>query len=380
MIKIVLDTNILHQEGLGSTRFQVLKRLIKSGAVSLIIPEIVIEEFKSKTSDQANEDLKKIQSAIDSMHRKNIFDRDAYEVKELVNFTSHSINSIDKNIESWLYDNQVDIYPIANTSIEVIFKNYFSGSGAFRNKKQREDIPDAVIYDCIENLSLNENIIVIAKDGALIEAINKLKKVTIYKNLSEVLEIKVLKETIENLNAGEKKVQSIIEALDTSICSVDVTEYLSENNLVEVEKYYEEEFIELPYELNNIEINTQEVQVSKIKDIFVNSPTYLGNGQFSYVLDVECEATLTFYCEDDSYESLPYEYRKILSKSESHSENEVRVKGNVDVVCQGVVVLTGIDENTDSNLLKVHLSYLGADQSAIECNVTLEKLRIEDIY
>ncbi|XCN74458.1 MAG: PIN domain-containing protein [Candidatus Electrothrix aestuarii] len=48
MIKIILDTNILHQEGLNSTRFQILQRLIKSNAVSLIVPEIVIEEYKSK--------------------------------------------------------------------------------------------------------------------------------------------------------------------------------------------------------------------------------------------------------------------------------------------------------------------------------------------
>ena len=70
MLKVLLDTNILHEEGLSSTRIQRIQRLIKSNDLKLIIPELVINEFKSKRVQQANSDMDKIQSGIDSLQRK----------------------------------------------------------------------------------------------------------------------------------------------------------------------------------------------------------------------------------------------------------------------------------------------------------------------
>ncbi|MCI5131208.1 MAG: hypothetical protein D3904_06720 [Candidatus Electrothrix sp. EH2] len=380
MIKIILDTNILHQEGLNSTRFQILQRLIKSNAVSLIVPEIVIEEYKSKRVDQAHEDLKKIRSAIDNLHRKNILEKDSFTVRQFHDFVISSINLTDQAVESWLCENQVDVYPIAETSIEELFKSYFAGTGAFRSKKQREDIPDAVIYDCIVKLSQNEEILVVVKDGALRNAISTLDNVRTYESLPEILDLPALKEILAELNVGEKKVKSIIDTLATSDCRYDITEYLNENQLVKIEESYDENFIELPYEFDDIEINTCEVQIRNLQDIFIDSPTYLGNGKFSYTLLAECHASLSFHCGNDIYESLPYEYRKALSKSEVSGQSEVRVKGDVDVAFQGVLVLSGIDENTDSGQLKVHLSYLGAERSPIDCEINLEKLKVEEVY
>ena len=62
MLNVLLDTNILHEEGLNSTRVRRIQRLIKSNDLKLIIPEIVVNEFKSIRIEQANSDLDKIQS------------------------------------------------------------------------------------------------------------------------------------------------------------------------------------------------------------------------------------------------------------------------------------------------------------------------------
>ncbi|EGQ9279839.1 hypothetical protein F7U74_00025 [Vibrio vulnificus] len=380
MIKILLDTNILHQEGLQSSRFQVLQRLIKSNAICLVIPEMVLKEYKSKRQDQAEGELKKLNSALDNLNRKSILDKDKFVVRQFTNFVSSSIKEVERFVDAWVEENKVVVPLISETSIDDIFKSYFSGTGAFRSKKQREDIPDAVILDAIDKLAKEGELFVVAKDGALIEAIKDIDNVVLFKDLTEVIEIPQLKATLAELNANERKVTSIIETLSTFDSSYEVSEYLTDNDLVEVEGFYDEDFVELPYDLSNIELTEHEVHVRNLKEVSVDSPRYLGNGKFAYALAAECEAELSFYCENDAYESLPYEYRKALSKSEIDDLSKVRVVGSIEVVFKGVVELSGIETDIETSQLQVHLSYLGAERSHISCDVSLEKLEVQDIY
>jgi hypothetical protein len=382
MIKILLDTNILHQEGLNSTRFQILQRLIKSNYVDLIIPEIVIEEYMTKRIEQANDDLKKIQSVIDNLHRKSIIDKDCYTVSHLSSYVTNSINQTKPIVELWLDENQVTVLPISQTSIDDLFKHYFEGTGAFRNKKQREDIPDAVIYDCIEKLSKSDKLSVVAKDGALIRSISKMDNVQVYNELSDIIEIPELKEKLAGLNTSEMKVNSIIETLSTFDCRYNIAEYLTENHLVEVVGYYNDEgdFIVLPFDLSENEVTNYEIQVSELEEINLSSPTYLGNRKFSYTLEAECIARMAFHCENDVYEALSFEYRKNFSKTKFEDQNDIIAEGDIKVIFEGVLVLSGIDINTDSSQLEVHLSYLGAERSHIECEINLEKLQVEALY
>lgn len=188
MLNVLLDTNILHEEGLNSTRIQRVQRLIKSNDLKLIVPEIVINEFKSKIVEQANSDLERIQSGLDSLQRKNILPKDSYQIRESIKFISNLINSANGKVDIWMKENNVSVYKISNTSIDELFASYFSGTGAFRGKKKREDIPDAVIYDGIVKISKDTKLIVIVKDGALLSAISKLMNVETYSSLNELLE------------------------------------------------------------------------------------------------------------------------------------------------------------------------------------------------
>ncbi|EJE4704635.1 DUF4935 domain-containing protein [Vibrio parahaemolyticus] len=380
MIKILLDTNILHQEGLESSRFQVLQRLLKTNAICLVIPEMVLKEYKSKRQDQANSELKKLNSALDNLHRKSFVDKDKFVVRQFMSFVSSSIKEADKFVDDWIEKNNVVVPLIKDTSIDDVFKSYFSGTGAFRQKKQREDIPDAVILDAIDKLAKEGELFVVAKDGALIEAIKDIDNVILFKDLTDVIEIPQLKATLAELNSSERKVSSIIETLSSFDSSYEISQYLTDNCLVDVEGFYDEGFVELPYDLSNIDLSEYEVHVLNLKEVSVDSPRYLGNEKFVYALSAECEAELSFYCENEAYESLPYQYRKALLKSEVEGLSNVKVTGNVEVIFKGVVELGGIETDIDTSQLQVHLSYLGAEKSHISCDVGLEKLEVQDIY
>jgi hypothetical protein len=380
MLNVLLDTNILHEEGLSSTRVQRIQRLIKSNDLKLIVPEIVINEFKSKRVEQANSDLEKIQSGLDSLQRKNITAKDPFPIRQAINFILSSIKSINEDVDVWIEENNVSIYKISNTSIDELFFSYFSGTGAFRGKKKREDIPDAVIYDGIVKISQDMKLAVVVKDGVLLNAISKLKNVESYSSLSELLELPLLKNRLEELDKEESKVKSILEVLDTFDCQYEISKYIEKNELVDIESCYENDFIHLPYEFEDIEISSKEVRVKAVGDIFLSFPNYLGNKKFSLTMNIESEAEFSFYCEDEQYESLPYVYRKVLTKEMSENSSEIHAYGTLGVTLQGVLVIGNIDENTGGSELKLHLSYLGADRCEIECMLEVESVKVNDIY
>ena len=177
------------------------------------------------------------------LQRNNIAGKDSPPIKEVIQFILSSISLFNDKVDTWMEQNNVDIYKISNTSIEDLFASYFSGTGAFRNKKAREDIPDAVIYDGIVKISKDTKIAVVVKDGVLLSAISKLNNVDCYSSLSELLELPLLKMRIEELDKIESKVKSILELLDTSDCQYDICSYLNDTKLVEVEKCYEGDVI-----------------------------------------------------------------------------------------------------------------------------------------
>ncbi|MCT7947982.1 PIN domain-containing protein [Shewanella septentrionalis] len=380
MLNVLLDTNILHEEGLNSTRIQRVQRLIKSNDLKLIVPEIVINEFKSKIVEQANSDLERIQSGLDSLQRKNILPKDSYQIRESIKFISNLINSANGKVDIWMKENNVSVYKISNTSIDELFASYFSGTGAFRGKKKREDIPDAVIYDGIVKISKDTKLIVIVKDGALLSAISKLMNVETYSSLNELLETPLLKERTEELDKEESKVKSILDALNSFDYWYSISKHIEENKLIDIKSRYENDFIRLPYEFEDIEISSKELNIKSAGDVTLSAPNYLGNKRFSLTMNIESKADFSFHCEDEHYELLPYIYRKSLTKELSENSSKIHAYGTLDVTLQGVVVIENIDENMEVSELKLHLSYLGADCCEIECKPEVESISVNDIY
>lgn len=379
-MRVLLDTNILHEEGLNSTRMQRILRLVKSNYIELIIPEMVVKEFNSKIVETSNAELQKIQSSIDTLQRKNILTKESSNIKSTVQSITSSINRFETTVNEWLKENSVNVYAISNTSIDVLFSNYFSGNGAFKSKKKREDIPDAVIYDGILKLSEKEDLCVVVKDGTLLKAIKELPNVKSFASLSELLSEPEVKEKTDGLDLGERKVSSIIETLDDSMIQICLAEYIEKNKLVEEESFYEGDFIDLSYELDEIESHTHETHIKEFGYIYIDSPNYLGSSRFSLSISVSCKVDFSFYCTEEQYELLPYPYRKALAKEAQGETEDILVSGLVDAELEGVVVLSFVDENTEPNELKIHLSYLGSDNCDIECDVNLEKITMSEIY
>lgn len=141
MLTVLFDTNIFHQEGLTSTRIQRFQRLLKESEVKLIIPEIVLEEFRSRRLFLADQEFNNIKKSVNNLQKKeilknmNIFSGCFYS-DSVENIHKQSIDNTSKDIDFWVANDNIEIYKISNTCIDELFKNYFSGNGAFREKRK----------------------------------------------------------------------------------------------------------------------------------------------------------------------------------------------------------------------------------------------------
>lgn len=207
MYNVVLDTNLLHEEGLNSSGMAVVNKLIKNNIIKLHIPELVIREFSTKKTDGIIESLVKSSSILKSMDRDIratdiTVSQEVDEIKVRIDGLSSSIKDrVDSVIQKWINDNRVNILPLKNEYTTPVFENYFSGGGVFRAKKERGDLPDAFINLSIDELYKSQGkLIIIIKDGVFKKSLSRNADFIILNDLQGLFELPDVKSTIENLD------------------------------------------------------------------------------------------------------------------------------------------------------------------------------------
>ena len=150
MITLLLDTNILHQEGLASGNMLLLKRLIDVNHVEIFIPELVKKEYLTRRVMESKEKLKEAQNSLLTVAKKVSKNS---ETQTKINEVKSCIKDIEENIErsiykdfaQWELDFLVNNLPFDPAVMTAVMDEYFSGGGVYRKPKSREDIPDAII-------------------------------------------------------------------------------------------------------------------------------------------------------------------------------------------------------------------------------------------
>lgn len=206
MYNVVLDTNILHEEGLNSAGMGIVNRLVNNQIINLHVPELVIKEFTTKKIDGIIESLSKASGTLKGMDRdiratETTLSHEVDEIKMRIDELSSSIKErVDGIMQKWIDENRVTVLPLKNEYATPVFENYFVGGGVFRTKKERGDIPDAFI-----NLSINElhdsigRLVIIIKDGVFKKSLSRNQDFIILDSLQDLFELSDIKSSIENL-------------------------------------------------------------------------------------------------------------------------------------------------------------------------------------
>lgn len=384
MLTVLFDTNILHQESLYSSRIQRFQRLLKNSECKLIIPEMVIKEYRTKRISIAKKEFSNINKCLDTLQKRKFITNNGGLFPSSWNRTCEDcINNISTEIDSWVKENNVEIYKISNTSIDTLFANYFEGNGAFREPKCREDIPDAVIYDAIINIAKNTKLYVIVKDGGLQKSLRKIENVECFSSLDEFLNIDSIKEITIKFDNQNSRINTILNYLESTDCAVNLQSYFYKVGINGIGFTFSSEYLVFPFDYDDINIINPEVIATdheEEKDFYFHKPHYLGNNKFSVSFSFGSKASINFNCHEEEYEYLPYKIRKQLSTKATDDSTILHVSGVIDVDFNGVVTISNIAEELTPKELIVHFSYLGAEECEISCTLDIESAEIKEIY
>ncbi|CAH5016570.1 PIN domain-containing protein [Serratia marcescens] len=205
MYNIVLDTNILHQEGLHSNDMSILKNLVDAELVCVHIPSIIAQEFITKRITSVKEENLKIIKSLEAIEKEGrrintvLYD-ERQSFLDQIEMVNKSIEERAKvSFETWVKDFKVNMLHPQQESFTQVFNDYFSGVGVFRQVKARDDIPDAFINICIESLIESVGrLIVIIKDERLKKHLDKNTEIKTLTGLREFFNENGLEKTLAN--------------------------------------------------------------------------------------------------------------------------------------------------------------------------------------
>ncbi|WP_029148970.1 PIN domain-containing protein [Methylophilus sp. 5] len=223
MKNIFVDsTEFKNDKSRATFKFSQLSTLAKSHLIKLHTSIINVKEFESTI----DEDFRLLnQSIIDGVSKATKYllqDINQQSLQNLINSSEHVINqsagAAKNKFNSWLTENHVEIHKIGSTDAQNAFDCYFSGSEPFKKLKNRDDLPDAFIWQVLLRLNskFKDKLYFISKDKNFQEKVrSNLKSFIVIESLDELFERAEIKTCIEQDIASKRTRQ-----LDDLICLI----------------------------------------------------------------------------------------------------------------------------------------------------------------
>lgn len=295
MHNVILDSNILHEEGFFSNDMLMLKSLIDDGLVRIHLPELVCREFNThktyKILDALDKSVKTINS-IDRDAKKNSasLTEKMNALKECISLASKDIEAnVEGAFSSWVKEYIVNIIPFDPSNACGVFDDYFKGDGAFRSKKFRDDIPDAFISKSIMTLLEKfGEIVVIIKDGEFSKFLKKVPHVTVLENLRDLFDLGGLEKSL-----AHDEIRNYISSTEFSHA---IEEYLEKQPQALGSFYFEAEYIDGAEILDVLLLNASlELDAfDQIDIIDVTKVRFINDDEFSALIKIKMDAGLSY--------------------------------------------------------------------------------------
>ena len=231
-MRVSLDTNVLHQEGFKSQSMRLLHRLVEAGFLELFLSRMVLREYDSKRKLEVSS---KLQSARDNLQELNkSFSKSGIKLGALSILESEILRllpdldaSRESAMQDWLDDFKVSVIDADLDTYNHVWDDYFSGYGAFKRAKNRDDIPDAVIARSLERLARDGNgLAFICKDGQLKKFMSEVPGVQVFTELSEFISSPFFVEKLGELDSHNKVIESFKSAISSEVFQGCLLKYL----------------------------------------------------------------------------------------------------------------------------------------------------------
>lgn len=294
MLDLVFDTSILRSDPRRSKAdFLALIRLAKSGKIKLHIPYFVKQEFVTYLfSEYYDEHLTAIDKSLSKL-KKHLPDELSNRLLDLEKQYTEVKNAIvdypEKDFIEWAQSAEAVIHPIANNHGIEVANAYFGGIPPFREKKKREDFPDAFIWQTIHDLSnVFDKLYAIINDKGLRSACETKENIILFNTLEDFLASDVCKSLLAESSLAEEVsvLLNIIPLLDTELEEAVIEQIPDVIYGEEVESNW------IPEDNNTATC----VGIENIDSVEIDTanPLYYGNGQIVIQFKMSVQSRLNY--------------------------------------------------------------------------------------
>lgn len=384
MIDIVLDTNILHQEGLFSRNMQLLGRLAQSEQISIHLPELVKREYLSKRIAETSEKIHSMQTGLaetlKKLDRDNaIYDRISNTNSQLAGIAASIRSAIENDFEKWRGANKVEVLHVDPGKVGDVFNDYFGGVGVFRKPKSREDLPDAFINVCVQSLLAEKGQLgVIMKDGAFRKHLETVPNIAVFETLGEFLEAPKVSALFAALDAKSQEIIALKNFFYGASFQAYLGAYLMKADDIIEDIYVEEDSID-GLEKIGIEtcfgISVNYPQAKSIREIYLGEVMQISEGHFSIEISFIGLASLRYCADYYEYTNLPTERKLVVEESGMNGEGICDLGETREVFLAGHVELR-FDPKLDAENLATHIEYLDTERSKVNVEIEMERATI----
>ena len=193
MIHVVLDTSIFRKDPFRKkAAFELLYKLGKTNRLKLHIPYFVKNEHLSQKIHEYIKPLETTIQNLKTIHRKPLPENVKQEVEKQLESLNKihfdTVSYVETDFDDWLKEIGAKVYEIENHHGANIAELYFKGELPFKEKKNRNDFPDAFIWQTILDIVEKvDKLNVVAADTALNKTCMPFEKISIYESLDELI-------------------------------------------------------------------------------------------------------------------------------------------------------------------------------------------------
>lgn len=319
MKNIVIDTNILHQEGLSSGRMKILAKLVAEGVLTVYVPEIVKREFITKRVSEITNAITNIQSNIKTISRKT---ENKGEFRDKIISFESALPQLKQDVENqvvaefnqWEKLLLVNVLEFNPVHIHKVLDDYFVGSGAFKLLKNRDDFPDSMIHHTINELAEKiGELYVVLSDGAFKRGIKGQKSVITLNSLNDLLQLEEIEQYLEN--------QQLNEYFIGSEFSRYLLSYLKEEKQI-IEQIYLEDSIEntdcIGVDFYNAQLNFPSHE--HVSELSISNFYKISDTEFTAEISFQTYATLSYVCDYGSFLELEKDSTRDIEMSSMNGD------------------------------------------------------------
>jgi hypothetical protein len=286
VIAIFFDTSALRQLGWNAAPLSTVLELSKAGLVDVYLPELVIEERRTQWAEAPKQAVADAIVALRSLLEDPILPPQHVEqVRAALDSTSEvDVDAISVDgLDHFLRSNRVNQLPLTFEQSKAAWKAYFSGAAPHRKPKNRDDIPDAHIFEAAKGLIDRTGLVhFVCADKRLAGALQSLRGAKVYENLEELFQAGTLADPT-HLWARDKRWRNLQHRVSADAIEAEVRKLLEDDlddHLVGVEF--------MDFALPGEDSTARVLWAMGGELISIQNPDDWGGGIMSF--EVECES------------------------------------------------------------------------------------------